>query len=187
MTPQEVGWALTSGGIIISLGWNFFNQHRTGRIATELRKEQYHTAQWERIRGKIDAGVDGLVVAGRAILKQAQELDDAATQNFSFDILNGLVVDAQDELALALEEADASDYCLGKDWLAAANGPSQGWETAWDTVVASLAEAGGTQIKAERVAALSKLREPIRSIKTMVQERCRIQDLTLDPARLGDR
>src|SRR3546814_12594304 len=101
--------------IAISLGWNWFNQRQTIKTAKSLRVEQYRSAQWTRVRSKIEQAVDGLVDAGFVVQKQAQTMDSKKPENTSIDLLNLTIVQAQDQLASALDEAECSAYCDGNE------------------------------------------------------------------------
>lgn len=178
-----IGWGVTGVGILISLGWNLFNHFRTGWTAERLRQEQYRLSQWTRLRDRIEQGLDGLVTTSRAIVRQAQEMPDSP-ESPGLDLLNQVMVDAQDELAIALEEASVSAYCDGDHWRYGANGPSIGTETAWDVALGILAEASAASTKDAKILSLKKLRQPVNEIRVMVQEYCRVQDSLLDPAKL---
>lgn len=183
-TPQVVGWTVTGIGIAISLIWNFFNQWKTNDTASKLRAEQYHSGQWARIRGKIDTAVEGLVDAAFDVEKQIHAMDPDKTENAAIQLLNLKIVQAQDKLASSLAEADRSSYCLGSDWAAAANGKLIGYETSWDLVIDAFARAQAATEKAEKLAELGKVTELIRQIGAAVADRCRIQDVELDPVKI---
>lgn len=180
-TAQTVGWLITAFGIGVSLIWNFSNSLYGHRLAKRLRIEQYQSSQWERIRGKIDKSLEELIDASRLVVDQARKLDDAELQ---LDLFNVVMVDAQDALASALEEASRSEYCTGKTWSDVANGYLHGSETSWDLVLQSVSVAQAAPDKAERVRALAAMRVPIGEIRDRVNEACRIQDRELDPNRL---
>lgn len=180
-TPQTIGWIVAGVGIAISLVWNGFNYCRTQAIAKQLRVEQYRAGQWARVRARIEGALDGLIAASKASVHQAQQLDETNFQTNVVGIFLLLLVDAQDELASALEEAKLSPYCEGENWCDAANGVKNGSETSWDNVVGIMAEAEAAETKADMVRALKSLKEPIGEIRALVNENCRVQDLLLDP------
>lgn len=181
---QLIGWGLTALGITISLGWNWFNQRRTIKTAELLRIEQYRNVQWTRVRGAIEKAVDGLVDAGFVIQKQAQSMDADQPGNDSIDLYNLTMIQAQDKLASALGEAERSAYCNGTEWASTANGVLVGQECSWDLILAAIAEAQAAPTKLEKLSALAKISEPISQIRIAVTDRCRIQDMEIDPERI---
>jgi hypothetical protein len=181
-TPTVIGWCVTACGIIASLGWNLVNYHRSTKTAERLRNEQYVGSQWARIRTRIEKSLDGLVDASRLVVRQADELADDTALSASVNMFHRIIVDAQDELSLALEEADLSKYCDGRDWAAKANGPLVGTETSWDRVLLHLSEASSAADRAACITSLSRLKSPVTEIRQAVQECCRIQDLMYDPS-----
>lgn len=183
-TPQVIGWILTGVGIVASLSWNFFNRLHTNRTAKDLRIEQYRSSQWSRIRTRIEQALDTLIDASKAILHQAVQLDDANLNNRPLELFNRHMVDAQDGLASALEEAALSPYCEGENWRAGANGPATGTETAWDEVLACLENTLSATDRAAKIASLERIRVPISQIRSMVMDLCRVQDLTIDPDKI---
>lgn len=180
-TAQIVGWSVTVGGVLISLVWNLINTWRSNGLAATLRIEQYHYNQWVRIRDRIEKAMDELVDASRLAVRQAQNIEDAGGQ---IDLFNMAMVDAQDALASALEDADASEYCSDIKWSEAAVGTAHGSETSWDLVLKYVGEAQAASDKPARVAALGRLRDPIAEIRAAVSAVCRIQDRELDPNKL---
>ncbi|HEV7287744.1 hypothetical protein [Sphingomonas sp.] len=183
-TAQAVGWSVTGIGIVISLGWNFYNSWRTRKVAEQLRTEQYRAGQWARVRDRIESALDDLVDASRVVVHQAQQLDESNFQSKVVGVLLILLVDAQDKLASALEEAKLSAYCEGDHWYDAANGKRQGSETSWDNVIRIMAEAEAAGNKSDMVAALKALKSPIGEIRTAVNQCCRAQDMLLDPEKI---
>ncbi|MGE7205315.1 hypothetical protein ACQKJZ_06510 [Sphingomonas sp. NPDC019816] len=180
-TVQLVTWGLTATGTVVSLGWNLFNFLRSGRIAKTLREEQYQSAQWTRIRGKIDAAMEGLVDAVDALVAQVS----AANGNTAAaGVIQQAVSQAHDKLAVELGDAAASAHCAGDDWAEAAYGTQHGLETSWDLVVAALETFDTANLPADRIAALKKARTYVGEIKLKVNDRLRIQDYQLDPARI---
>lgn len=183
-TPAIIGWSVTSIGIAISLCWNWYNHARTKKTAEDLRAEQYRFNQWSRVRGAIDQALDGLMSAAKGIVHQAQQLDDKKPDHRQIAVFSQLIIDAQDELASALEDAALSQYCEGEHWRDAGHGPLTGTETAWDVVLSLLQEADDAKSKADKIDILKKLRLPIKSIRAAIVEHCRVQDATLDPSKI---
>jgi cellobiose-specific phosphotransferase system component IIA len=183
-TPQTIGWIVTGVGIAFSLAWNGFNYIRTQKIAEQLRAEQYRAGQWARLRNRIEGALDELVDASKAVVQQAQKLDGDSLETRIVGVFFLLLVDAQDKLASALEEANLSIYSAGENWCDAANGPKYGSETSWDNVLRIMAEAEAAASKFDAVEALKSLKDPIGEIRALVNERCRIQDLLLDPEKV---
>lgn len=178
---QLVTWGLTATGTAVSLGWNLFNYLRSGRLAKTLREEQYRSAQWTRIRGKIDSAMEGLIDAVDALVAQVNVASDNAA---AAGVIQQAVSQAHDKLATELADATASVHCVGDDWLDAAYGAQHGSETSWDLVVGALETFDTATLPAARIAALKKARMHVGEIKLKVNERLRIQDYELDPARL---
>lgn len=178
---QLVTWVLTATGTITSLGWNLFNYRRSGRLAKTLREEQYQSAQWTRIRGKIDGAMDGLIDAVDALVAQVAVAGDNTA---AAGVIQQAVSQAHDKLATELTDANASAHCAGHDWLEAAYGAQHGSETSWDLVVGALEAFDNASVPVDRIAALRKARGHVGEIKLMVNDRLRTQDCQLDPARL---
>jgi len=179
--PQIIGWVVTGLGIFVSFGWNLVNHLRTNASAKKLRGEQYALSQWSRIRGMIDQALDGLVGASKAIVQQVQQLDENDPSNVQIDIFNQLMIDAQDELASALEEAALSPYSEGVHWRGAANGPLTGTETAWDRILTITEEARASTTKKAKIDALKNMRIYVQQIRTLIADYCRAQDINLEP------
>lgn len=179
-----IGWGVTAVGISASLLWNLFNLNRTNSTASRLRAEQYKSSQWTRVRSSIDTKLEDFVDASRLIVRQAQEMDADKFDGSATKLLNMLLVDAQDGLAVALDEASRSQYCEGDDWAVAANGILVGTETSWDRVLSSLNEASHAGDKDSLVTALRLLKAPVSQIQKSVLDACRVQDIALDPSKL---
>jgi len=174
---QWIGWGVTAVGILLSLGWNLKNQSRTD----DLRKDQYKISQWERIRARIEKSADDLVIVRTAIIQQVHECSDDNIQSVRMNLLNQMMVDAQDNLSSALEEAATSSYCNGDHWRQGANGETQGSETSWDMVLACFEEAREAASKEEKLVALQRMRTPVLQIRDKVMAYCRVQDSEYDP------
>lgn len=186
-TTQYVTWALTGTGIAASLGWNLINSIRSTWIAAELRKEQYKSAQWARIRSRIDVASDGLVDAVDALVAQvnaaAQSMPTSA-QPAVAGMIQMMVSQAHDKLSIELSEASASAHCSGTDWEQAANGKQHGTESSWDMVLNELNEFDVAAAATDKMKALQKARGYVVEVRSTVNQRLRTQDNELDPARL---
>lgn len=175
-----VTWTVAIIGIGSSLIWNLVNTVRSNSLAQRLRVEQYRSSQWTRIRGQIDKALDDLIGSSTLVVDEAIKLDDSDTK---LNFFNRIVVNSQDELCTALREADLSSYCEGDTWEACASGTAHGSETSWDLVLHYITVAQEATCKADRIAALSKIRTPIQEIRRVVNDRMRVQDHELDPHR----
>jgi hypothetical protein len=178
---QLVTWGLTALGTAVSLVWNWYNAHNSGKIARTLREEQYKSGQWTRIRGKIDGSMDALSDAVDALLAQVK-IDSTNTAASGF--IQQAVSQAHDRLAQELGDASASIHCAGNDWEVTAYGKNHAGETSWDLVVRALGDFDAATTSADRIAALNTARVFVSEIKGAVNERLRIQDNVLDPARI---
>lgn len=174
---QWIGWLLTAVGIVASLLWNYYNFSKT----RELRVEQYQLAQWQRIRARIETQLEAMFDVVSFSAQQLHAAKSPEQQNESINLCNLTLVMAQDALASALEEASKSDHCDGACWGEAASGLAHGTETSWDIAIGLISEALAEPGKARKAAKLKQLLIPIREIREAVMERCRIQDISLDP------
>ncbi len=181
MSPQSIGWFLTACGILTSLGWNWHNRRRTDQTAERLRQESYRDNQWSRIRGRIETALDELVDTSKIIVRQVQQLKEGDPIDVTINLVSQMIIDTQDALASALEEASESVYCEGNHWTEAAHGKTAGTETSWDNILSILDEAGSAIGKDDKVDVLRKIKKPIGEIQAMVRECCRVQDIDLDP------
>lgn len=177
---QTVTWIIAIGGIAISLGWNAFNQWKTGKVAKDIRAEQFEADRWARLRTRIEIElaelVDGLRSAHVVI---AQIEAQGQPSDAAMDVLGHTIINAHDDLARVLREADEADFCDGCEWEQLALGKTYTHETSWDLISTVIADA--TERAPDRVSHLKRLKRYSNEIEELVRQAIKAQDALLDP------
>ena len=111
-----IPWALTAVGILLNLGWNYFNYKRMTAFQANVRSEGVKLEEFKRIRAPIDSalidlrplreGLNTLSCSGTT-LKEIREEADLLQKTLTEKYLN---------LQGALEDADNSQFAQGNDW-----------------------------------------------------------------------
>ena len=128
---DAIPWILASLGIIISLGWNFFNYRRTTSIQRDIRQQQIRLEEFRRLRTRID---DALA----ALLQRKKDLAMAAAPGLSLPKLKSAT--------LEIERAITTDYVELQDRLASADESAYATNTDWVELIEPSWEAYADQI-----------------------------------------
>jgi hypothetical protein len=128
---DAIPWILASLGIIISLGWNFFNYRRTTSIQRDIRQQQIRLEEFRRLRTRIDDALAALLQRKKDLaMAAAPGLTLAKLKSATLEIERAITTDYV-ELQDRLASADESAYATNADWVELIE-PS--WETYADQI-----------------------------------------------------
>lgn len=158
-----VPWVLAGASLL----WNLVNTWRTQAI----RHDTVRLEEFRRVRTPIDAALIALRKHERTLGSLSKSAADSTSLRETATTVNKAMAEAYVELQSALEDANASQYAHGDDWLTPA-------EAAWESAVDKLGSVHNPGYTDERTreavaGAALKLAEIVREVNKRIDKEVR--------------